>query len=302
MNIEQANTISIFDYLDKINVKPHRHTGHRAVYLSPIREEKTPSFSVNIKKNCWFDHGLKIGGDLVGLVQKRLEFQGEDSTVHDALRVIENIAGYLPRVTTVKTVANDPDEPALSITSIAPISHSTLVKLLASRGISLDVAKQHLQQAKVYNKNSQRHLFALVLENESEGYQLRNPHIKCCVGKKDVTVIRGEDENRIAVHVFEGDTDFLSVLEYRKVKQLKDDTIILNSVTQLEKAIALIKNYTYRTVYSWMDNDLAGMRATIALDDFIKTQKELRHKPMNGIYAYKDVNHWHMRSRGLKAI
>ncbi|WP_436489900.1 CHC2 zinc finger domain-containing protein [Chitinophaga sp. ARDCPP14] len=34
-------------------------------YLSPLREEKTPSFKVNRQINVWYDHGIAKGGNLV---------------------------------------------------------------------------------------------------------------------------------------------------------------------------------------------------------------------------------------------
>jgi hypothetical protein len=44
-----------------------------------------------------------------------------------------------------------------------------------------------------------------------------------------------------------------------------------------------------------MDNDQAGQNATIMLDNFLKTQEGIIHKPMNKVYApYKDVNEWHI--------
>jgi hypothetical protein len=34
-------------------------------YLSPLREEKTPSFKVDRRINVWYDHGTGKGGDLI---------------------------------------------------------------------------------------------------------------------------------------------------------------------------------------------------------------------------------------------
>src|SRR5690606_29931907 len=34
-------------------------------YLSPLRDEKTPSFKVNRKLNVWYDHATGKGGNLV---------------------------------------------------------------------------------------------------------------------------------------------------------------------------------------------------------------------------------------------
>ena len=39
-------------------------TDHRGyMYFSPFREESSPSFSYDAKRNLWFDHGAGFGGD-----------------------------------------------------------------------------------------------------------------------------------------------------------------------------------------------------------------------------------------------
>jgi len=36
-------------------------------YLSPFRQEKTPSFKINRHQNVWFDHGAGEGGTIIDL-------------------------------------------------------------------------------------------------------------------------------------------------------------------------------------------------------------------------------------------
>ena len=67
MTIAEAKQIRIVDFLAQL--------GHRALYvkseqywyLSPLREERTPSFKVNNRINEWYDFGEATGGDLVEL-------------------------------------------------------------------------------------------------------------------------------------------------------------------------------------------------------------------------------------------
>lgn len=89
--------------------------------------------------------------------------------------------------------------------------------------------------------------------------------------------------------------DYLSAISQLNGRGLKGDAIVLNSLSCLKQAIPYIQNYGYRVAYSWMDNDKAGEKATTALSEFIQTEAELKHTPMNKVYApHKDVNAWHM--------
>ena len=70
MTIAEARQIRIVDFLAQL--------GHRALYvksgqhwyLSPLREERTPSFKVNDRINEWYDFGEATGGDLTLLFLK----------------------------------------------------------------------------------------------------------------------------------------------------------------------------------------------------------------------------------------
>ena len=65
MNCEQANQMDLVDYLHSIGHQPKKISGNDYWYLSPLRDEKEPSFKVNRNKNVWYDHGLGKGGTLV---------------------------------------------------------------------------------------------------------------------------------------------------------------------------------------------------------------------------------------------
>src|SRR5690554_1806516 len=90
MNIENAKTIPIARILDKFNLKPVKSTEKESWYLSPFRNEKTPSFHVHNHKNLWFDFGEATGGDSIKLVQVLLERQGNDNSVSEALKWLDN--------------------------------------------------------------------------------------------------------------------------------------------------------------------------------------------------------------------
>ena len=61
----QANQIDLVNYLEKLGHRAQKIRGNDYWYLSPLRDEKTPSFKVNRKMNVWYDHAMGKGGTLV---------------------------------------------------------------------------------------------------------------------------------------------------------------------------------------------------------------------------------------------
>ena len=51
MNIEEAKSISLEDYLQRMGFTPVKQHGDSIWYWSPFREEKTPSFKVSESRN-----------------------------------------------------------------------------------------------------------------------------------------------------------------------------------------------------------------------------------------------------------
>lgn len=61
MNCDKAKQIDIVSYLAYLGFYPKIVRRNDFYYLSPLRNEKVPSFHVNRKKNVWFDHGSDKG-------------------------------------------------------------------------------------------------------------------------------------------------------------------------------------------------------------------------------------------------
>ena len=62
---KEAKQIDLVEYLSGLGFKPAKIRGNNYWYLSPLRDEKTPSFKIDRKINCWYDHGIGKGGNLV---------------------------------------------------------------------------------------------------------------------------------------------------------------------------------------------------------------------------------------------
>lgn len=300
MNASHANAIALSQILHMLGFHPVSQKGNDCWYLSPLRKEKTPSFHVNDKKNIWYDFGGEKGGTVIDFVQAYLQSQGEDHTVRDALRWLENMI-LLPEVySAVPEPEFTETDACLTLKARTDLKSACLIRYLEERGISQAVATKYIKELHIHNSHTGNDFFCLGFKNEDDGYELRNPMFKGCLAPKTLSFIRGSKVLPKEIHVFEGFMDFLTVLELEHKQKLQGDAIVLNSVSCLSQALPYIRNYGYETLYSWLDNDHAGKQALSVLDSFIGEQKGLTHKPMNQIFEqHKDVNAWRVASLKL---
>lgn len=299
MNIEQANGIAMSEILEKIGHPPVKQTASDTWYHSPFRADKTASFHVNTAKNVWYDFGEAKGGDVINFVRTYLEGNGEDHTAVDALRWLRNMMLWPSSSLFVSGETLVEASAALVLQKRYDIKHRGLIHYLEARGIPLSLAKRYLKEVLIQNTNTQRRFCALSLRNESNGYELRNKFFKGCIAPKSISFIRGLKTPAVEIHVFEGFMDFLSALAQQKRNHLEGDVIVLNSVVCLPQVIPYIKNYTYKTLYSWLDNDIAGVKASQTLKEYVEKEANFSFQAMNSVYTpHKDVNAWHVHHLG----
>lgn len=294
MNIKQAKSLSLMQLLEDLGCKVKRKNQQDIWYLSPVREEKTASFHIHPGKNIWYDHGTGRGGSIIDFAIYILERQGQSSQVSDALKWLENRnLSYLPKLSAQKT---ENPKPRLKLLDRQPIQNKGLVNYLVNvRGIGLDAARLHLEQALVLNENTDKKFVALSMANEDNGFELRNPFLKSCIAPKSISFIRGRVPKPSGIHVFEGMMDFLSVITRQGDERLEHDSIILHSVSNLSKALPYIQGYGYQMLFSWSHHDKAGEAVLSSLEEFTQNEPGLVHVPMNKIYRpHNDVNDWHL--------
>jgi hypothetical protein len=300
MNIEQAKSIPLADILRILGFEPTQQKNHQSKYLSPLRQERTPSFYVHTERNIWHDFGTGKGGSVIDFICEYLQTQDVCYAIPDALRWLENMMGYAPIIQPIKAKFIRKPDPKLVVRDTCPIKRPALVAYLKNRGIALELAKIHLKEVVVQNTETNKRTFALGFRNETGGHEIRNKFFKGCVGRKNISFIRGSVPKPDGIHIFEGFMDYLSAVMHKEGHQFKDDTLILNSLSCLKLATPYIKGYGYKSAYTWMDNDEAGKEATKSLANFFETENCLVHHPMNSIYApHKDVNAWHMAKLNL---
>ena len=83
--MNDLKNISIRDFLSRRGILPKYERNGYGMYLSPLRDERTPSFKVDYMRNLWYDFGLGEGGTLRTLVM-RLEQCGS----REAVRRLQN--------------------------------------------------------------------------------------------------------------------------------------------------------------------------------------------------------------------
>ena len=221
-----------------------------------MRQEHTPSFKVETALNCWFDFGLGRGGNIIDLAAELYQ-----ST--DLRHILRCIADSYP-VPSVPTVASSfaprHSAPSMERFEVVPLEHRALVAYLQERGIPAHIATANCKEAH-YSVNSKPY-FAVAFENVSGGWELRNRYFKGCRGRKNISYLPwARDGPSAECAVFEGFIDYLSALTLGIISGA--DTIILNSIVNVSKAVPFLRGY--KTINCCLDNDNAGQSALAEL-------------------------------------
>ena len=248
MRFTEAKNTQIIDYLLFIGIKHEYIKNQNAWFLSPFRNETTPSFKTDLVKNIWYDFGEGTGGNIIDLVMKL-----HSVTITEALNILENKQKPSFSFDQQQKVEIK-QSGTIDVYQVKPLKRSALVNYLLSRAINIDYATKYLHEG--YYKVNDRSFFALAFKNDLGGFELRNKHFKNGSSPKLFTTIPGINHNRI--NVFEGFMDFLSVCtHYKRVPEC--DTIVLNGVKFVKKIDSILQNA--KEINLFLDNDTAGEEA-----------------------------------------
>lgn len=243
--MNNAKNISIKLLLAERGILPKQERPGYGMYFSPYRDERTPSFKVDYNMNVWFDHGTGEGGSIIDLVMKL-----ENCDFGDAIEKLENSSFSFHR-----TESTNFAQSTMQIDSVVSLQNVKLIDYLQSkRAINIDIAKKYCKE--VHYSINGKPFFAVGFQSDSGGWELRNEYFKGSSSPKGITTI---DNGSDTVMIFEGFMDFLSYLSLKGNSSPSIDTTVLNSVTNLAKAISFLQQH--KTVHTFLDNDEAGKRA-----------------------------------------
>lgn len=254
--LKEIKNIPLAAFLSRLGHEPSQRCGDKLWYRSPLRLENTPSFKVETALNCWYDFGIGKGGNIIDLASEL--YQSTD------LRQLMNcIANNYP-VPSALTVASNvvtrhSRAPSFENIRVVPLESHALVAYLQERGIPPEISKAHCRQIHYYCRG--KRYYAVAFANESGGYEMRNRYFKGCIAPKDISIRRIRDDPSTACAVYEGFIDYLSALILGLINGA--DAIVLNSVSNVNKAIPHLRDYT--AIHCFLDNDDAGKSALAQL-------------------------------------
>jgi Toprim-like/CHC2 zinc finger len=288
-SVEEVKNTDIVDYLSTLGYKPSKVSRNDYWYLSPFRDEKTPSFKVNRKMNRWYDFGDGKGGNIIdfGILYHKC-------SVGVLLRKMNTSFSFQQQPVHVKH--DDEEVKKIKIIGVHEISSIVLIRYLHKRRIPIDLASKFCKEIdyELYGKK----YYAIGFQNKAGGYELRNEKFKGSCSPKDITLI---ENNAKSITVFEGFFNFLSYQAiHQKQEQPQTNFLILNSTSFFEKSLPLMQSY--KSVHLYLDCDTTGQKCiqkALAIDS--EKFKDERHLYQN----YKDLNDWimhigHPQKQGLQ--
>ena len=278
ISCEEIRKTDMVKYLSLLGFEPQKISHTDYWYLSPLRDEKTPSFKINTKKNCWFDFGIGKGGNIIDFA-----ILYHNCTVGEFLKMVQNDF-YFHRQPVLEPIKEKEQESLIKILYDKTISSLVLIRYLHKRNIPLSVAEKYCSEI-IYRLNNKTYA-ALGFKNDSGGYELRNEFFKGGNSPKDITRLKNKGKK---VAVFEGFFDFLSFISLLSNKELKPVSFcILNSLSFFEKSRPFLEQHN--SIHLYLDNDKAGINTA----SYAKSLNEKYHDESTLYKNYKDLNDWVM--------
>jgi hypothetical protein len=277
VSLDEARKIDMVDYLSSLGYQPTKVRNVDYWYLSPLRKEKTASFKVNRKINCWYDHGIGKGGSIIDFA-----ILYYNCTIKELFQQVTKYISILPLSHPNLTLNEVNIETKIAIVNERPIASLALERYLDARRIPLCIAQEYCNEV-CYSLNNKEY-YAIGFKNNTWGYELRNAFSKLSSAPKDITTFNNGSNS---VAVFEGFFDFLSFIAMQKNQPaIHSDYVVLNSISSFEKARPFMESHAVIRLY--LDNDTAGQNCTS-----YALSLSSRYKDERCLYQhYKDINDW----------
>lgn len=285
-NLSAIKRYPITEYLGSKGITPVRRMATYAIYRSPLRDERHPSFKVDTEKNLWIDFAEGRGGSIIDLCIRL-----EGCTLSEAIRrlglmISLHVSNNYPQAKTYQHTAEcaDGGRKLIGISDdLPPHLQDYLTKV---RCIDLGRARPFLRCIR-YEVQGQTYE-VIGFANLSGGYELRGSGLfKGTLAPKDITT--AFPDGRQPVCVFEGFMDFLSLLSMKE--KVGSHCLVMNSVANVERCIRYLRDRRITALRAFLDNDEAGRRALGAFID-----AGLQVEDMTVHYrGCKDLNEFHVK-------
>ncbi|WP_316835056.1 CHC2 zinc finger domain-containing protein [Pedobacter nutrimenti] len=250
LSCKEVREIDMVAYLSSIGFEPAKIRGEDYWYLSPFREEKTPSFKISGKRNRFYDFGEGYGGNLIDF-----------GTRFHKCTVAEFLAHFTTGFSFQKPIALANKEriaeaPKIIISLTQEISAPALIRYLQLRCIPLTIAQSYCSEIRYHLYG--RRFFGLGFKNYKGGFEIRNPYFKASSSPKGITTIRN---GFTQIAIFEGFFDFLSFLVlFPDLAQGNTDFLILNSLSFFDAARPVMESYAKINLY--LDHNTTGQNCS----------------------------------------
>ena len=279
MDARQMREIPIAAFLSAMGIHPTKQKGNALWYSAPYRTERTSSFKVDTAKNVWFDFGTGKGGDIFDLAG---EFIGSGDFLLRAAFIAKSGMSPLPVMEQLQR--SEKKEAVFEGIWVRPLQDAKLLSYLKERGILANIAIPNCEEVR-YRVHGKRY-YAIGFRNMGGGLELRNRFFKGCIPPKDISLKRNGPD---ICSVFEGFMDYLSAMQ---LGTIASDWLVLNSVSNVEKAVRVL--HGYERIECFLDNDEAGRRTFQRLYDCFGDKAIDR----SSLYAdHKDLNDYLLSQR-----
>jgi hypothetical protein len=277
-SLDEVKAIDIVSYLATLGYQPSKIRNNDYWYLSPLRNEKTPSFKVNYAINRWYDHGLGKGGSFIDFA-----ILYHDCTVGDLLRSLTIESSFQRQLSSLVLQSTSPEN-RLTIVEDCRLTSAALISYMRHRRIPLKIADRYCRE--VHYNVDERAYYGIGFRNDLGGWEIRNAYFKGSSSPKCITTF---DKGSNKAIVFEGFIDFLS---FRAIHQNEPEDrfnfLVLNSLSFFESARPFMEKHGSIKLY--LDRDMTGQNCS----RYALSLSSKYHDESSLYRNHKDFNDWIM--------
>ena len=291
-NLSTIKRYPITAYLESKGITPVRRLAAYAMYRSPLRDERHPSFKVDTEKNLWIDYAEGCGGSIIDLCMRL-----ERCTFPEAIRRLGQMifgcrTSDYPRTESHHHSPERTNEGRKLIGISDDLPPHLQDYLTKERCIDLGRAQPFLRCVRYEVRGRKYEVIGFA--NASGGYELRDTGLfKSTLAPKDITP--AFPDGRQPVCLFEGFMDFLSFLSMKE--KAGSHCLVMNSVANVGRCIRYLRERHITALRAFLDNDEAGRRT---LGTFIEAGFQVKDMSVH-YQGCKDLNEFHVsRVRRLR--